>query len=125
MLNATFLTMMVASTYLVLRDSVALNAPTSKSLKELQKGHCKPTRLFIAERFQLSPQKSTPGKIMAQYMAVLRRLAKTSQFGQFLNNAFFSFFFEQRYIIFALTSLISKYWAIPLFNYAPLWMETN
>ena len=51
------------------------------------KGHYKPARLVIAERFNFHRRYQQPGESAAQYMVELRRLAKTCHFGQFLNDA--------------------------------------
>ena len=86
---AFFLTVVGSSTYQVLRD-LALDTPSSRTLEELikvLKGHYKPVRLVIAERFNFHHRHQQPGESAAQYMVKLRRLAKTCQFGQFLNDA--------------------------------------
>ena len=50
------------------------------------KGHYKPVRLVIAERFNFHRRYQQAGTRTAQYMAELQRMAKTCHFGQFLND---------------------------------------
>eukprot|EP00731_Ephydatia_muelleri_P009634 Em0005g220a len=87
---AFFLTVVGSSTYQVLRDLLAPDTPASRTLEELLevlKGHYKPARLVIAERFNFHRRHQQPGESAAKYMVELRRLAKTCHFGQFLNDA--------------------------------------
>eukprot|EP00731_Ephydatia_muelleri_P009514 Em0005g100a len=82
--------MVGSSAYQVLRDLVAPVAPAAKTLKDLTdvlKKHYRPARLVIAERFIFHRRYQQPGEDVARYMAELRRLAKTCQFGTFLNEA--------------------------------------
>ena len=87
---AFFLTVVGSSTYQVLRDLLAPDTPASRTLEELLevlKGHYKPARLVIAERFNFHRRHQQPGESAAKYMVELRRLAKTCHFGQFLSDA--------------------------------------
>ena len=82
--------MVGSSTYQVLRDLLAPDIPASRNFEELLKvlkGHYKPARLVIAERFNFHRRPQQPGESAAQCMVELRRLAKTCHFGQFLNDA--------------------------------------
>ena len=67
--------------------SFTISLRTLEELLEVLKGHYKPARLVIAERFNFHRRHQQPGQSAAQYMVELRRLAKTCHFGQFLNDA--------------------------------------
>ena len=68
---AFFLTVVGSSTYQVLRDLLAPDTPASRTLEELLevlKGHYKPARLVIAERFNFHRRHQQPGESAAKYM---------------------------------------------------------
>eukprot|EP00731_Ephydatia_muelleri_P004930 Em0002g1106a len=74
---AFFLTVVGSSTYQALRDLLAPDTPASRTLEELLevlKGHYKPARLVIAERFNFHRRHQQPGESAAKYMVELRRL---------------------------------------------------
>ncbi|KAL5515649.1 hypothetical protein EMCRGX_G000845 [Ephydatia muelleri] len=71
---AFFLTVVGSSTYQVLRDLLAPDTPASRTLEELLevlKGHYKPARLVIAERFNFHRRHQQPGESAAKYMVEL------------------------------------------------------
>ena len=85
-----FLSILGASTYILLRDLVAPTKPSEKSfaqLKELLKKHYEPTRIVIAERFCFHRRSQQSGESIAQCMAELRKLATLCEFAGYLEEA--------------------------------------
>ena len=77
-------------TYGVLRSLIAPDTPQSKSysvLVEALKKHYQPKRLIIAERYMFNQRCQHPGESIADYVAELRRLATTCNFGNFMDDA--------------------------------------
>ena len=80
---AFFLTVVGSSTYQVLRDLLAPDTPSSRTLEELikvLKGHFKPARLVIAERFNFHRGHQQPGESAAQYMVGWQKHANLGNF---------------------------------------------
>ena len=77
-------------TYAVLRSLTAPATPQSKSYADLVqalKTHYQPKRLIIAERYMFNQRIQHPGESIADYVAELRRLATTCNFGDFMDDA--------------------------------------
>ena len=84
------LTVIGSKTYSLLRGQLAPTLPKNKSLKDLEKllkDHFEPKPLVIAERFRFYKRVQAAGESLADYLAELRQLAQTCEFGTFLNEA--------------------------------------
>lgn len=87
---AIFLTVVGPSTYQVLKDLLSPETPSSKKLVDLYKvlkKHYEPKRLVIAERFRFHRRSQAKDETTVQYMAELRKLAKSCAFKAFLDEA--------------------------------------
>ena len=85
-----FLSLIGAKTYGLLRDLVAPAKPKEKTLAELTKTlrtHFEPRPLIIAERFYFNQRNQLPNENIADYMAILRKMANSCKFGGFLDEA--------------------------------------
>ena len=85
-----FLSLIGARTYGLLRDLVAPAKPKDKSLAELTKTlrtHFEPRPLIIAERFHFNQHNQLPNESIADYMAILRKMATSCKFQDFLDEA--------------------------------------
>ena len=74
-------------TYGLLRNLCSpdkLQTKTYAALSLLLKGHFEPKLLAIAEHFHFHKQSQQAGKTIAEYLAKLRRLAATCNFGEYL-----------------------------------------
>lgn len=79
-----------AQTYQLLTNLVAPKKPgehTYAQVKEKLTAHLKPKPIKIAERFRFYKRQQQPSETMADYIAELRRLATTCEFGTFLDEA--------------------------------------
>ena len=79
-----------AQTYQLLTNLVALNKPgehTYAQVKEKLTAHLKPKPIKIAECFRFYKRQQQPNEKMADYIAEVRRLATTCEFGTFLDEA--------------------------------------
>ena len=79
-----------APTYKLLANLVAPTEPGELTYKEIVdklQAHFKPKPIIIAERFRFYKRNQKPGEKMATYLAELRRLAATCEFGAFLEEA--------------------------------------
>ena len=79
-----------AQTYRLLTNLVALKKPSEHmytQVKEKLTAHLKPKPIKIPERFRFYKRQQEPSKKMADYIAELRRLATTCEFGTFLDMA--------------------------------------
>ena len=77
-------------TYAVLRSLMAPATPQSKAfdvLEQALKKHYEPKPLIIAERDIFNQRSQFAGESVAEYVAELRRLASTCNFGKFLDDA--------------------------------------
>ena len=77
-------------TYALLRDLTDPDLPSTKTLdglKTLLRQHFEPKPIIVAERFYFHKRSQGPTESIADYVAELRRLAKTCQFGTFLEEA--------------------------------------
>ena len=87
---ATLLSVIGGKTYALLRDLLASDKPSSKSLRQQQKTlqtHLEPKPVVIAERFQFHQRNQNSGKSVAEYEAELRRLADNCKFGDHLTQS--------------------------------------
>ncbi|CAG9789614.1 unnamed protein product [Diatraea saccharalis] len=85
-----FLYYVGAEAYDVLCDLCSPESPDSKSyatLKKLLKDHYDPAPLEIAEYFRFHHCHQQVGESIRDYVANLRKMAATCNFGQFLNTA--------------------------------------
>ena len=81
---AVFITVIGPKAYALLRNLVAPTKPHEKEYKELidaMQAHLKPKPLTIAERFKFNRRKQQEGESIAQFLAGLRKLAETCNFG--------------------------------------------
>ena len=87
---SVLLTVIGSKTYSLLRGQLAPTLPKDKPLKDLEKllkDHFEPKPLIIAERFRFYKRAQAAGESLADYLAELRQLAQTCEFGTFLNEA--------------------------------------
>ena len=83
----TSLSLIRADAYKVVRNLLAPQSPTDKSLDELNKaliGHYSPKPIMIAERFKVHLRNQLEGESVAQFVVELKRLAFKCEFGLFL-----------------------------------------
>jgi hypothetical protein len=76
--------------YSLLRDLVSPATPREKSLDELVKvlkDHFEPKPLVIAERYRFYHRDQRTDESIAEYLAVLKKLASTCKFRNFLDEA--------------------------------------
>lgn len=81
---AVLLTVLGDKTYGLLRSLVAPNKPAEKTFTELTDllcGQLEPKRLVVAERFRFSRRPQNEGEGVMAYVAELKRLAVTCNFG--------------------------------------------
>ena len=86
---AVFLTLVGYRTYALLSGLIAPDKPSAKSYQDLKgilRQHLKPKPLVIAERFKFH-KRNQGEKNVAAYMAELRKLADTCEFGTYLCDA--------------------------------------
>ena len=77
-------------TYSILRSLMAPDTPQSKSLTTITKAlkkHYDPKPIVIAERYHFHLRNQSPTENIAEYVAELRRLAASCEFGTFLDEA--------------------------------------
>ena len=87
---AHLLTGLGAQTYATLKNLVAPKTPkdcTMEKIKEVLMGHFKPKPPVIAERFIFHKRDQLPGEPVNEFVIQLRRLARTCDFGAFLDEA--------------------------------------
>ena len=87
---AVLLTVIGARTYDTLRSILAPAAPREKTLVDLidtLKGHYDPKPLVIGQRFQFYQRSQRADESIADFLADLRRLSITCDFGEFLEEA--------------------------------------
>ena len=84
---AVLLSIIGPKTYAILRSLMAPDTPQSKSLETLTKAlekHYNPKPIIIAERYHFHLRKQQPSENVTEYIAELRRLAASCEFGAFL-----------------------------------------
>ena len=87
---AVLLSTVGPSTYRLLKDLLAPTLPSTKSfaeIREVLQGHFQPKPLVIAERFKFHQRNQSESESVVQYLAELRKLAKTCEFKAFLEEA--------------------------------------
>ena len=87
---AVLLSVIGPKAYAILRSLTAPETPQSKSLESLTKSlknHYSPKPITIAERYHFHLRNQAPTENVAEYIAELRRLASTCEFGTFLEEA--------------------------------------
>ena len=85
-----FLNGVAGKTYALLRDLVAPSLPAAKTFAELAgvlKEHFEPKPIIVAERFYFHQRSQGPTETIAEYIAELRRLAKSCEYGEFLEES--------------------------------------
>ena len=88
--RAILLSSVGAVTYSLIRNLLAPVKPNSKTYKEivdLVQKHVSPKPLVIAERFKINNRKQQDSESVSDYMCVLRRMAETCKFADFLNES--------------------------------------
>ena len=86
---ATFLSVVGAKTFSLLRDLIQPNKPSIYSYDEIVKtlnGHFSPKPLLIAERFRFHKRNQEENESVTQYVAVLRKMTEHCQFGTALSD---------------------------------------
>lgn len=87
---AVFLSSVGSATYALLRDLSAPAKPAEKTMDELTKllkDHYNPTPLVIAERYNFHTRAQKATESVAEYVAILRKLATNCEFEGFLTQA--------------------------------------
>ena len=87
---SVLLTVIGAKNYSIIRSLVAPALPKDKTFAELEtvlKAHFQPKPLLIAERFRFYQRSQVAGESVQDFIADLRRLAISCEFGDFLNQA--------------------------------------
>ena len=85
----SLLSMLGSKTYALLRNLVAPDKPADKTFAEINQvltGHLSPKPLLIAERFRFHKRNQEQDETVAQYFAMLKKLAEHCNFGQNLND---------------------------------------
>ena len=88
--KAVFVTMLGQATFAKLRDLANPRAITDLTLADIMDvltAHYRPHTIEIAERYKFFKCVQEDGERVADFVANLRRLAKTCNFGQYLNTA--------------------------------------
>ncbi|XP_028660385.2 uncharacterized protein K02A2.6-like [Erpetoichthys calabaricus] len=86
----TFLSVIAAKTFSLLRSLVRPGKPGDKSFDDIAKildSHFSPKPLLIAERFRFHKRNQEEGESVAQYVAVLKKLTEYCEFGANLDDA--------------------------------------
>ena len=82
--RAILLTSIGSTSYRVLKDFIAFpDAPNTKTfdqLAELLRGHFRPIRLKVAERYRFHTAFQKPGQSISDYVRTLKKLAGTCEF---------------------------------------------
>ncbi|XP_073672002.1 uncharacterized protein [Paramisgurnus dabryanus] len=87
---SVFLSVMGASTYGLLHSLIAPVKPGTMKYDEIVQAlqaHFTPRPIVIAERFKFHKRNQAEGESIAQYVAVLKKLAQHCEFGDNLNDA--------------------------------------
>ena len=84
------LSVMGPKTYGLLRTLMAPDKPKDKTIEQIYailKDHLSPKPLTIAERFRFYKRDQKAGESVSDFITVIKRLAETCEFGDFLNTA--------------------------------------
>ena len=76
--------------YALLRDYFTPNKPADQTYAAIEKAlkeHYEPPKIVIAERFHFYQRSQAEGETVAGYVAALRKLASTCDYGDFLEHA--------------------------------------
>jgi transposase InsO family protein len=87
---STLLTLIGPKTYQLLQDLLSPEAPSTKNLQQIEatlKKHLSPEPLIIAERFRFHRRTQGDNESIKDFVASLKSLATTCDFGDFLNDA--------------------------------------
>ena len=87
---ACLLSVMGASAYGLLRNLIAPQKPSEKTLQDIfnvLQNHLDPKPLLIAERFRFHTRNQVDGESVSQYIAELKRMAGKCQFEGYLDDA--------------------------------------
>ena len=87
---ACLLSVMGASAYGLLRNLIAPQKPSEKTLQDISnvlQNHLDPKPLLIAERFRFHTRNQVDGESVSQYIAELKRMAGKCQFEGYLDDA--------------------------------------
>ena len=87
---AIFLSVIGANTYELLQDLCCPNEPNTQNYEELVrilKEHYQPTPTVIAERYVFHLRNQQSDESISEYVASLKKLAKSCAFGQFFSEA--------------------------------------
>ncbi|XP_057369629.1 uncharacterized protein K02A2.6-like [Daphnia carinata] len=88
--KAVFITVIGDDTYTLLRDLLSPDLPSTKTFDELRtklREHLSPKPLVIAERFRFNNRVQKSDESASQFLAALRHLSRTCEFGPFLDDA--------------------------------------
>ena len=88
---AILLSVIGPKTYGVLRNLLAPGRPQEKGYSDVVQvltRHFEPQRIVIAERFKFYRRSQGEGESVVDFVAELRRLASSCEFGDFLNERF-------------------------------------
>ena len=88
--SAVLLNLLGGKVYGTLRNILSPEQPAVKSYDELKavlKAHYELKSIIIAERFHFHKRNQNPTESIAEFVAKLKRLAATCEFGQYLNDA--------------------------------------
>ena len=84
------ITVVGKDTYSILKSILTPEKPSSKTyaqLKSILTDHLKPKRIVIAERFKFYERKQLPNERIISYVAAIKKLASTCEFGKFFSRS--------------------------------------
>ena len=87
---SVLLTFMGPKTYQLLKDLLSPQKPSEKNYQQIVEvlpKHLTPKRITIAERFKFSKRDQLDGESINNYVAALRKLSATCNYGEFLDDA--------------------------------------
>lgn len=84
---AVLISIIGPKTYLAIRSLMAPDSPQSKSLTKALKNHYNPKPIVIAERYHFDLRQQSSTENIREYIAELRRLMSSCEFGVFLDEA--------------------------------------
>ena len=87
---AVLLTVIGLKAYGLLRNLLAPTKPADKGCDEtvqVLQNHLSPKPMIIAERFKFHRKNQGESKLVAQYLAELRKLSEKCEFGEYLEQA--------------------------------------
>ena len=87
---AVFQSVIRQENYTLLRNLLSLVKPTEKTLKELMEilqRHFEPQKVVMAAHYQFHQHQQQPGESVSTYLAELRKMAVSSEFGASLSES--------------------------------------